>query len=146
MKPTVSHFFNALSIVIRVQCDDAGKDYDNTTTPQMSAIPVRVSLDRVNVFPEDEPDRDPFPEEWNSVAYHAPQITFTSDKCPAKTFCAPNGRNFTVKELLACLLMWEQLDRQWVLWRRWSWVDCSHVYFEGIHEAGDGMWCVYWGS
>jgi hypothetical protein len=144
MKPTVSDFFDRLSITLHVEDDDE--------EDEASELTARVAIGSVEVYQERDDDdgydrgtfRELFPEEWTSVAYHAPTITLVSEKCPAETFRATNGRNFSVEELVDVLVKWEQRDRRVSLW--FGRVDRSHIYFEGLRDEGDGVWSVKWGS
>ena len=60
------------------------------------------------------------------------------------TFNAKNGKNFTFKELLDCVLEFEKVDRPKTLW--FGGVDCHHVYFEGLHLNKNGSYSIFWGS
>jgi len=122
---------------------------DSGTGVEGSEVEAHASIDFQNVKCSDPLIRDIRPlydEEWKSVAYHAPHITLVSDKCPAKTFKAPNGRNFSVMELLRVVEEWEQLDRCRAGW--YGVVDLSGTWFEGLHEREDedGVWEIHWGS
>lgn len=151
MVPPVSHFFNSLAFHLNVECDEEEYDRvrDSGTGVEGSEVEAHASIDFQNVRCCDEGAdelRLLYEEEWKSVAYHAPSITLASDKCPAKTFTAPNGRNFTVMELLRVVEEWEQLDRcraglDGV-------VDVSGTWFEGLHEREDedSVWEIHWGS
>ncbi|MGA9520488.1 MAG: hypothetical protein WBV82_03435 [Myxococcaceae bacterium] len=57
---------------------------------------------------------------------------------------APNGKHFTVRELVKAV---EETERQSRSRSNWlGGIDVHHVYFEGIHPENDGTWSIAWGS
>jgi hypothetical protein len=163
--PLLSEFFNELSIILVVQCTELDSSGADQTAVQVSVDSMEWFNrkdrdywvgDTCYQFSDDEVEHDPadladldfrklYPEELSSVAYHSRKITFMSNKCPAKTFHATNGRNFTVAELIEVIRQWEELDRCRID-PGWKEVDRSHVYFEGLELKGHGVFSVRWGS
>jgi hypothetical protein len=82
-------------------------------------------------------------EELDEEAYHAETITLRSHG-RSVTHQAPKGGRFTVEELLQAVEKTELTTRAGSDW--FGGVDVHHVYFQGLHEAADGVWDVSWGS
>lgn len=83
-------------------------------------------------------------DELSSVAFRGSEIRLRNDSGRVVSHRAPNGKYFTVLELLGAVEETERQTRDDTEWLEG--VDVHHVFFEGIHDAGDGVWEVYWGS
>jgi hypothetical protein len=83
-------------------------------------------------------------DELNSVAFRGSEIKLRNDSGRVVSHKAPNGKYFTVLELLGAVVETERQTRDDTEWLEG--VDVHHVFFEGIHEAGGGVWEIYWGS
>lgn len=83
-----------------------------------------------------------------SEGYDQPSIRICNDLESVKGIItehqAPNGKNFTVGELLAAVHAHEVQTRGKAEW--FGKVDDHHVYFEGLHEEPDGTFRISWGS
>lgn len=57
---------------------------------------------------------------------------------------APNGKHFTVTDILKAIEQTERQTRDQTEW--FGGVDIHHIHLEGIHRAGGGVWDIQWGS
>jgi hypothetical protein len=83
-------------------------------------------------------------EEWDSIAFRGSEIRLRGESDRVVSHKAPNGESFTVRELLLAVEETERQTRNETDW--FGGVDVHHVFFEGIHADGDGVWRIYWGS
>jgi hypothetical protein len=115
---------------------------------------VYVNYDKVEVLEREHNRFRPITDaEWNSIAYDAPEIKLSdSDDSPFyQTFTAPNGKNFTVRELVQVVEKYEQGARNREFeddyeWEAFDGIDNHHIYFEGLKGGKDGVWYIFWGS
>jgi hypothetical protein len=87
--------------------------------------------------------RDLTDEELTRVAFDAPEIKLRG-RGAVVTHRAPNGRCFTVGELLAAVEETERQTRQQGEW--FGGIDVHHVFFQGISPEDGGVWSISWGS
>lgn len=95
----------------------------------------------------DEPSddfRDLTPDELNSIAFRGSEIRLRNYSGRIVAHKAPNGKFFTVCELLLAVEETERQTRDSTEWL--GGVDVHHVYYEGIQKADDGVWDIDWGS
>lgn len=81
-------------------------------------------------------------DELNSVVLDQSQITLESFG-KRMVHNAPNGKSFSVRDLLNAVEKTEQMVRPQTDW--FGGIDCHHIYFEGIHLK-NGVYEIYWGS
>ena len=101
-------------------------------------------------LPDTEEFRDMTARELKKVAFVGETITLvksTSKYLLTREFDAPNGIEFTVKELLHVVERFEGTVRQldWEYGR----LSLDHHFFEGLcadESFGDGMYSISWGS
>jgi hypothetical protein len=139
-------FFNSLSgnldIELTVPAERIGNLLNMAAPPEARVKSVKLVP---QVYEEDKGDfRDLTPEELDLVAYRNPKIKLRSEEGEAIEHKAPNGRYFTVRELIAAVEETERKTRDQTDW--FGGVDVQHVFFEGIHESDDGVFDIYWGS
>ena len=112
-----------------------------------SAAVRSVRLTRGGPFDPDADDDPPLTDAVALlVAFGGPSIVLRGEAEIPVTHAAPNGRSFTVAELLDAVEETERQTRGETAW--FGGVDVSHVFYEGIcpAEAGDGSWQILWGS
>jgi hypothetical protein len=95
--------------------------------------------------PTDDYDVRPLTEdELSSVAFIAPKIELRGDTGTPVVNEAPNGKHFTVRDLIEAVERTELATRGSSEWL--GGIDVHHIYFEGILSEGDGTWSICWGS
>lgn len=82
-------------------------------------------------------------EELNRTAYAGPTIKLGAESGSVMEHQAPNGKSFTVRELLKAVEDTEKQERTNT--ELFGGVDVHHVFFEGLYEE-DGVWWISWGS
>ena len=88
--------------------------------------------------------RDLTPEELASVALRRPGVTLVGEAQLPVDHAAPDGKQFTVRDLIAAIERTEAETRGESEW--FDGVDVHHVFFEGLHPAQDGSFHISWGS
>ncbi|KAJ3025452.1 hypothetical protein HK097_006681 [Rhizophlyctis rosea] len=111
---------------------------------------VYVDYEKVEIFERDHNRFRPLTNaEWDSIAYDAPEIKLGDfDEDPYyQTFTAPNGRNFTVRELVQVVKKYEQGARNREFEDDYEWeaikgIDNHHIHFEGLKGGRNGVWYI----
>ncbi|EYF07290.1 hypothetical protein [Chondromyces apiculatus] len=95
-----------------------------------------------SVFENDDL-RDLTPEEMDQVAFDEPEIRLRGygDEVRHR---APDGKRFTVRDLIAAIEATELKTRHQSEW--FEGIDTHHTFFEGIRQQEDGSWKIRWGS
>lgn len=146
--PTATHFefFNGLSGNLEIELSESSKPIGglaNQAAPDSAEI---VSM-RLNARVYDDA-ADNFraitAEEYEAVAHARSQIQLQGESGETVTHNAPNGRFFTVRELLDAVVATERQTRGSSEW--FDGVDIHHVWFEGISPLENGVWEISWGS
>lgn len=108
--------------------------------PAASIKSVRL---RMSVF--EGTNRRPLTDsELASIAFDRPQIRLRGESGDEMAHEAPNGRYFTVRDLIAAVERTERETRADAEWL--GGIDVHHTYFEGLEPADDGSWSICWGS
>ena len=139
-------FFNSLSGELEIALTAPTENIGNLANQRAPADARIKSLKLVaEVFEENSHTaRQLTAEELSSVAFQGASIQLRGEGKRATTHQAPNGKYFTVLDLLNAV---EEAERQSRGNSEWfGGVDVHHVFFEGIHLADDGVWDIYWGS
>lgn len=93
---------------------------------------------------ENDDFRDLTDEEMNQVVFEEPQIRLGSHEGTV-THQAPNGKHFTVQDLIQAIEITEKETRAKTEW--FGGVDVHHVFYEGLHWSGaEESWRIMWGS
>lgn len=96
----------------------------------------------------DDPQRDQYrelsAEELGRIAFPQPEIRLKGQARRVVSHKAPNGKYFTVHDLLSAVEETERLTRGESTW--FGGIDIHHTFFEGIHPAADNVWEIHWGS
>jgi hypothetical protein len=139
-------FFNSLSgkleIELTVPPEKIGNLDNLRATPKAKIKSLKLATELFNR--ETETARELTPDELQSVAFRAAQIKLRGEGGGAVTHQAPNGKFFTVQDMLNAVAETERQTRDKSEWI--GGVDVHHVFFEGIHLGEDGIWEIYWGS
>lgn len=137
-------FFNGLSGALAIELSEPTESIAANLSNQRATATAsikEVSL-TLNVF-EDGDFRDLTVDEFDRVVLELPKLKLCGlgDSVEHQ---APNGKWFTVRDLAAAVAETESSTRQHSEW--FGGVDVHHVFFEGIHQRGDGVWEIFWGS
>ena len=139
-------FFNSLSGQLEIELDTPAVpigDLENVRAEEDAKI-VRIKMKAEVFIRETDEFRPLTTDEWASIAFRGGSIRLKSEEGDAISHDAPNGKSFTVRELLQAV---EETERQTRAGSEWfGGVDVHHVFFEGIHADADGVWEIYWGS
>lgn len=142
-------FFNGLSgklvIELTVPPERVGNLLNERATPEAGIVSLKLV---VEIFNSDTDERRALTtEELDSVAFRGASIRLRSEEGEAVNHDAPNGKFFTVRQLLQAV---EETERQTRAQSEWlGGIDVHHVYLEGLHPDEDGeddVWEIYWGS
>lgn len=140
------YFFNHLSGKLKIELTEpaqqAAPNLLNLVAPKTARI-VRVDFE-LEVFEDDE-SRPLTEAEWSRVVLRTPHIKMGSLDTPETVLDieAPNGKEFTVRDLQQAIARTEHVSREDGEWM--GGVDVHHVYFEGIELEND-VWSICWGS
>ncbi|MFD6162321.1 hypothetical protein ACFWF7_39130 [Nocardia sp. NPDC060256] len=136
-------FFNGLSGTLAIELTEPTKNVANLSNQSATATATITKVSFVpNVF-EDGDFRDLTDDEFDRVVLDLPVLNLRGLGDPVE-HRAPNGKWFTVRDLVAAVGETERSTRQQSQW--FDGVDVHHIFFEGIHEGDDGVWEIYWGS
>jgi hypothetical protein len=139
-------FFKTLSgkleIDLTAPTEQIGTLENVRATPEAAIRSLRLVAEVYNR--DSQTFRSLTPEELQSVAFQGSEINLRSEADETVSHQAPNGKFFTVQDLLNAVEETERQTRDQSEW--FDGVDVHHVYFEGIHDRGDGAWQIAWGS
>ena len=147
MEDSGLEFFNSLSAQLHIELTVPPRQVaPNLLNLQASPDAKVVNLKLKAEVYDDATDefRDLTPDELNSIAFRGSEIRLRSEDGQTVSHPAPNGDFFTVRELLLAVELTERQTRDHTEWL--GGVDVHHCFFEGIHQAEDGAWEIYWGS
>lgn len=108
------------------------------STARIRAIDLDMSVLETGKF------RDLTDAEWAQVVVAEPTIRMRSLTKKVVTHRAPDGRAFTVRDLVTAILETERKTRGGSDWL--GGIDVHHRYFQFIERGSDGVWTVSWGS
>jgi hypothetical protein len=139
-------FFNSLSGKLKIELTAPPERIGNLDNVRAAPDAKIKSLNfAVEVFNrETETARQLTSEELQSVAFRDSRITLRGEGGGTVAHQAPNGKFFTVQDLLKAVEDTERQTRDQSEW--FDGVDVHHVYFEGIHLGEGNVWEIYWGS
>ena len=133
---TVTQSFNRISAMLEVGLDEPAKAFSRKVLNSVASPKAGIASLRLRA---DLPRK-----ELSKVAYRAPSINIRGPGGDVVSHAAPNGRFFTVGDLLKAVEDTERRTRGKAEW--FGGVDVHHVFFEGLHEDADGVWVAHWGS
>lgn len=79
-------------------------------------------------------------EKMNEETYYCSQLTLMGRARIPVMHKAPNGKFFTLKDVISAVEETEKQTREHTEW--FGGIDVHHVFFDGISEEGQ----IYWGS
>jgi len=82
--------------------------------------------------------------ERNMVVLRKPSVKLKGEAGIVVEHQAPNGKHFTLTDLVAAVVETERRTRLQSEWL--DGIDAHHVYFEGVIPQKDGSWRICWGS
>ena len=148
--PTVYfEFFNNLSGKLEIDLSKPAEKIGRLSNERAPAEAKIRSLKLAAEVYENDDVRPLTDEELKLKVFEAPTIRLRGEADHPDAVvehAAPDGRGFTVRQLLTAV---EETERQTRGRSEWfGGVDISHVYFEGLEpaETGDGSWQILWGS
>lgn len=139
-------FLNTVSAVLEIELNNHQELADNhlgksTTDTQNSALNVTLSPE---IYVEETDSFRPLSEaELSQIALNEATVELTSVGNERVIHKAPNGRFFTVKELVEAVELTEKMTRSNSRW--FGDIDTHHIFFEGIY-CEQGQRVIYWGS
>jgi hypothetical protein len=139
-------FFQSISGELEVELTAPTENIGDLANQRAPADATIKSLRLVpEIFEEQTMSARPLTaEELQRVAYHGSNIRLRGESQQVTTHAAPNGKHFTVQELLNAVEESERQSRGNSEW--FGGVDVHHVFFEGLELADDGVWDIIWGS
>lgn len=139
-------FFNALTGGLEIELSSPAQPIGGllnlAASPDAKVMTLRLTT---GVYDEAVDESRPLTEdELRRVVFEAPRLRLRGESGEVITHEAPDGRHFSVRDLLAAVEETERRTRSGTEWL--GGVDVHHTYFEGIHRTDDGVWEIYWGS
>ena len=105
---------------------------------------AKIKLEAEIYEEEKESFREITANELNEVVFKSSKITLKAQSGDKVEYLAPNGKHFTVKDILSAV---EDAERQTRANTNWfGGIDVHHVFFEGLHKQKDGSFEIHWGS
>jgi len=139
-------FFNDLSIILRIELTEPTVEVSPCLMNEKATPSAKIkSITASPEVWEEEADnpRNLTEEELQSTAFCEPEIKLTN-LGRVITHKAPNGKFFTVAQLMEAVLETERQTRGEMKWA--GGIDVHHVFFEGIGPGKNNEWLIYWGS
>lgn len=142
-------FFNGLSATLEIQLTEpASQIAENLANLKASpqAEIAHLSLEAKVFNEEDESFRALTPEELSIVILPISRIQLKGESGDIVEHKAPNGKDFTIKDLIKAVEETERKTRGDSEW--FGGIDVHHVFFEGIYQDEDDkdVWEIWWGS
>jgi len=139
-------FFNSLPGKLEIELTEPAESYRNMANlaakPSAKIVNVRF---HPKVFEENERKfRDLTEAELQLEIFHEPSICLRGEGGDAVEHKAPNGKSFTIKEMLTAIEATERRTRGNSEWL--GGIDVHHCYFEGIYQNENRDWEIVWGS
>ncbi|MGW4352330.1 hypothetical protein ACWELJ_09600 [Nocardia sp. NPDC004582] len=137
-------FFNGLSGTLSIELSEPTEDIAANLSNQRAKATAEIAA--LSFTPEvfqDDDFRDLTADELDLVVLEATALTLQGEGEPVG-HRAPNGKWFTVRDLVAAIAETERRTRHQSQW--FGGIDVHHVFFEGIDQEADGIWRILWGS
>lgn len=109
-------------------------------SPAARLVAVRLDLK----VPDNDETRPLNEDELNWVVFQRPSIQLAGEADVPVKHEAPNGREFTIRDLARAIVETERQTRGQTQWL--GGIDVHHCFFEGLEEREDGSWGITWGS
>ncbi|MEV0462603.1 hypothetical protein AB0I30_18965 [Nocardia tengchongensis] len=137
-------FFNGLSGTLSIELSEPTEDIVPELSNQRAKATAEIK--ELSFTPEvfqDNSFRDLTAEEFGRVVLESAVLNLQGEGEPV-AHRAPNGKWFTVRDLVAAVAETERRTRAQSQW--FGGIDVHHVFFEGIDQDEDGTWRILWGS
>jgi len=140
-------FFNNLSGKLEIELTEPAESYRNMANlaakPSAKIVNVRF---HPKVFEEEnvEQFRNLTEAELQLEILRQPSIRLRGEGGEVVEHKAPNGKSFTIKDMIAAMEATERISRGNSEWL--GGIDVHHCYFEGIYQDENGDWEISWGS
>ncbi|WP_458691247.1 hypothetical protein [Nocardia tengchongensis] len=137
-------FFNGLSGTLSIELSEPTEDIAANLSNQRAKSTAEIK--ELSFTPEvfqDDSFRDLTAEEFERVVLESAVLNLQGEGEPV-AHRAPNGKWFTVRDLVAAVAETERRTRAQSQW--FGGIDVHHVFFEGIDQDEDGTWRILWGS
>jgi hypothetical protein len=147
--------FNNLSGTTHIETSEEAQQIGNLLNLKSSPTATLLSVTWEPTVYQPDNDDDPFRDltvsERDLVVFDSPAITLG---CSISDYCgdgettehqAPNGKNFTVRDMVKAVCENQQQTRGQTDW--FGGIDVHHIYFEGLNQSeGSDVWTISWGS
>jgi hypothetical protein len=144
--PAELQYVNSISAKLEIELTEPPQQIGNLAN--MTASPTaRIKSLRLLARVEDAQGnqyRSLSFEELSRIAFPKPEIRLRGNSGDPVLHKAPNGRHFTVQELLLAIEETERRTRGESNW--FGGIDVHHIYFEGIRPIANDVWSISWGS
>ncbi|MEU1429792.1 hypothetical protein ABZ412_22190 [Nocardia sp. NPDC005746] len=137
-------FFNGLSGTLSIELSEPTIDIAANLSNQRAKATAEIKelSFALEVF-EDNNFRDMTADELDRVVLESAMLNLQGEGEPV-AHRAPNGKWFTVRDLVAAITETERRTRPQSQW--FGGIDVHHVFFEGIDQEEGGTWRIFWGS
>lgn len=140
-------FFNNISGVLSIEVSAPLEDITPKLMNRKAVPSTRIlSVTMESYLWEQKVERELLKTEFDRIVFHDPVIHLRG-LGKVVTHKAPNGKNFTVRALLAAVVETERQTRGQSDW--FDGVDVHHIFFQGIFQEkyqGALVWATSWGS
>jgi len=138
-------FFNRLSGALLIELAEPPRLLKHLPPVERANAMVGIKSLRLEIgVLENEGVRALTAAEYASVAFDEASIGLRGQSGEVVSHAAPNGRHFTVRDLLAAVERTELMTRGNTEWL--DGIDIHHTFFEGLTSVDDGTWSICWGS
>ena len=144
--PAELQFFNSIAGKLAIELTEPPqqmRNLANLKAPSTAGIKSLRLLARVVDTQRDQYRSLSF-EELSRIAFPKAEIRLRGQSGGPVLHKAPNGRHFTVQDLLVAIEETERRTRGESEW--FGGIDVHHIYFEGIRPIADDVWSISWGS
>jgi hypothetical protein len=139
-------FFNTLRGELEIILTEPSEPIDDLLAvaahPEAQILSLSLALEVFNW--DTEQSRPLTQEELDMVVFVEREIQLRGESGEIVVHQAPNGNEFTVRDLINAVEDTERETRGSTDWL--GGIDVRHCFFEGIHETKDGVWEIFWAS
>ena len=139
-------FFSSLSGSLRITLTEPARPMSEHVMNLQASPEARIASIELRMkiwLPAQKTFRELTDDEWTKVVLTERSIKMRGEADKVVEHAAPDGKQFTVRDLTAAVCETERQGRGDSSWL--GGVDVHHVFFEGI-DLEDGVWCIRWGS
>ena len=139
-------FFNEISGELEIELTRPPERIGNLANLRAPAgAKIKTLVLKAGMFDEAADEERPLTaKELGRVVISRPTIQLKGAADIVVTHAAPNGKFFTVADILKAIELTERQTRDKSEW--FGGIDIHHIYLEGLHDAGNGVWEIHWES